>query len=64
MAWSSIIRFKDASGRALYGEPDADLKRATVYEGDSILSLTKTDRTADITQVGTPYCYFTRCWLC
>ena len=51
MSWNSIIRFKDASGKVQYGEPDAKFKQATVYDGNDILSLTKTDNTAEVAEV-------------
>jgi len=49
--WKSIIRFKDSNGDVLYGEPDQGLKKATVYEGNDVLSLNRTEKTADVAEV-------------
>ncbi|KAK5696519.1 hypothetical protein LTR97_007822 [Elasticomyces elasticus] len=54
--WKSIIRFKDSNGQVLYGEPlGDDLKKATVFEGDDILSLTKSDKVVEVGEVLAPY---------
>ncbi|KAK5745981.1 hypothetical protein LTR17_001111 [Elasticomyces elasticus] len=54
--WKSIIRFKDNDGQVLYGEPlGDDLKKATVFEGSDILSLTKTDKIVEVSEVLAPY---------
>ncbi|KAK3069643.1 hypothetical protein LTR53_011866 [Teratosphaeriaceae sp. CCFEE 6253] len=53
--WKSIICFKDSDGNVLYGEPDEKLKKVTVYDGDDLLSLTRTERTAEVAEVLAPY---------
>ncbi|KAK4954230.1 2-keto-4-pentenoate hydratase 2-oxohepta-3-ene-1,7-dioic acid hydratase [Elasticomyces elasticus] len=54
--WKSIIRFKDSNGQVLYGEPlGDDLKKATVFEGGDILSLTKSDKVVEVGEVLAPY---------
>ena len=49
--WKSLIRFKDSSGNIKYGEPDANLKSATVYDGSNILNLRQTQQKADVIEV-------------
>ncbi|TKA79332.1 hypothetical protein B0A55_03454 [Friedmanniomyces simplex] len=54
--WKSVIRFKDQDGHVLYGEPeDGSLTKATVYEGNDLLSLTKTEKSAEIAEILAPY---------
>ena len=49
--WQSLIRFEDSTGQVRYGEPEDDLKRATVWQGDSLLQLLETDNVVDVKQV-------------
>lgn len=49
--WKSLIRFKDGSGTIRYGEPDADLKTAVLYDGNDILTLSRTNRQAEVVEV-------------
>ncbi len=49
--WDRLIRFKDADGQVRYGEPNASLDKATVWEGGNILELRKTDQSAEVKEV-------------
>ncbi|TKA52288.1 hypothetical protein B0A55_11417, partial [Friedmanniomyces simplex] len=54
--WKSVIRFKDQDGHVLYGEPeDGSLAKAIVYEGNDLLSLTKTEKSAEVAEILAPY---------
>lgn len=49
--WKSLIRFKDRSGKVQYGEPDDQMRSATVFEGGDIFTLSKTSDTAEVAEV-------------
>ena len=54
-AWKSLIRFKDANGQVQFGEPDEDLKTATILQGSDIFNLTKTTDVAQVQEVLAPF---------
>ena len=55
-AWKNLIRFKDSNGKINFGEADNDdLQAATIWEGESILNLTKTENQTDVAEVLSPY---------
>lgn len=54
-AWKSLIRFKDANGQVQFGEPDEDLKTATILQGSDILNLNKTTDVAQVQEVLAPF---------
>lgn len=49
--WKSLIRFKDGSGTIRYGESGVDLKTAVLYDGDGILTLSRTTQQAEVVEV-------------
>jgi 2-keto-4-pentenoate hydratase/2-oxohepta-3-ene-1,7-dioic acid hydratase in catechol pathway len=53
--WKSLVRFRDDSREVWFGEPEEDLKKATIWEGKDILNLTPTSKTVNIAEILAPY---------
>ena len=54
-SWKSLVRFRDGSGEIYFGEPDEDMKSATIWEGQDVLNLTQSSKTANIVDILAPY---------
>lgn len=56
LSWNSLIRFRDPENRIFYGEPDDNLKAATIWEGSSILNLRPASKEqVDVAEVLAPF---------
>lgn len=53
-SWKCLIRFRDRDGDIRYGEPDEDLKKATIWKGNDILKISKTSEVVDVKEVLAP----------